>query len=83
MKEIYYTATQAWRNGMVVSSELSADEETRWVSLRIQGTEEDMLCDIEIGEMEAVAIINVLSSAITKGNAEINDAKQSSETVLQ
>lgn len=83
MRKRFYRASQAWSNGTVVSSELWADGNERYATLRIQGEQENMLCDIEIGEMEALAIINVLSAAITKGNAEMTDAQNDSESVLQ
>jgi len=68
-----FTSTQVWNNGVVVSAEMDTSGDERLVILRVQGENENMLCDIEMGELEALSIISVLSSALTSVDAEIRN----------
>lgn len=63
-----------WANGVVVTSELFPDGS---VNLRVQGTQERMLCDVVMGEAEALAVAQSILSVILhgKGDQTVEDQK--------
>jgi len=56
------SSTHTWPNGVVVT----AEKNSNFINLRIQGEDEKMLCDIEMGIMEALSTASVLLSVVTK-----------------
>lgn len=60
-----FYSTHEWLNGCIVTAELLDDG--AGVSLRIQDEQEQMLCDIELGEHEALCIAHSILSVLTKG----------------
>lgn len=63
--------THVWNNGAIITSNLVIDNGERLVSLRIQGPQENMLCDIEMGEMEAVSVAHAILSSIAKTDSDM------------
>ncbi len=56
-----------WANGMIVTAEIGDDKS---INLRIQGTQERMLCDVIMGECEALAVAQSILSVLLHGKGD-------------
>lgn len=52
-----------WKNGAIVSAEnMGGDKQL--INLRIQAPDEEMLCDIELGEQEAISVAHAILGVV-------------------
>jgi hypothetical protein len=61
------SVSHVWANGMIVTAELYPD---KTINLRIQGTQERMLCDVVMGESEALAVAQSILSVVLHGKGD-------------
>jgi hypothetical protein len=61
------SVTHIWNNGCVTSAELVYDDDGgQLVGLRIQDAEENIICDLTLGEQEAISVAHALLGIVMR-----------------